>query len=83
MASSRSIPTNGRRSSSGWTTRTSARICAIAMLENQRRDLVVRREVNYINGGQRALDEAYGWGMRWTRGTEVGGAAARCATSAI
>jgi tellurite resistance protein TerA len=48
--------------------REGARICAIAMLENSGNDLVVRREVNYINGGQRALDEAYGWGMRWTAG---------------
>jgi tellurite resistance protein TerA len=24
--------------------------------------------VNYINGGQRLLDEAYGWGMNWTAG---------------
>jgi tellurite resistance protein TerA len=38
------------------------------LLENQGGELVVRREVNYINGGQRALDEAYGWGMRWTTG---------------
>jgi tellurite resistance protein TerA len=48
--------------------RDGARICAIAMLENQGGDLVVRREVNYINGAQRALDEAYGWGMNWTPG---------------
>jgi tellurite resistance protein TerA len=48
--------------------REGARVCAIALLENQGGDLVVRREVNYINGGQRALDEAYGWGMRWTAG---------------
>jgi tellurite resistance protein TerA len=48
--------------------REGARICAIAILENSGNDLVVRREVNYINGGQRALDEAYGWGMRWTAG---------------
>jgi tellurite resistance protein TerA len=48
--------------------REGARICAIAMLENSGADLTVRREVNYINGGQRALDEAYSWGMRWTAG---------------
>ncbi|MGH8862604.1 MAG: TerD family protein [Jatrophihabitantaceae bacterium] len=48
--------------------RDGARICAIAMLESQGGTLHVRREVNYINGGQRALDEAYGWGMRWTAG---------------
>ena len=48
--------------------REGARICAIAMLENSGAGLDVRREVNYINGGQRALDEAYRWGMRWTAG---------------
>ena len=48
--------------------RNGARICGIALLENQGGELVVRREVNYLDGGQRALDEAYGWGMRWTAG---------------
>ena len=42
--------------------------CAIAMLENQRGELVVHREVRYIQGGQADLDRAYGWGMEWTRG---------------
>ena len=49
-------------------TRDGARVCAIAMLTNEGGNLIVHREVNYINGGQRALDEAYGWGMRWTVG---------------
>lgn len=48
--------------------RDGARICAIAQLTVQGGDLVVQREVNYLNGGQRVLDEAYGWGMRWTVG---------------
>jgi tellurite resistance protein TerA len=48
--------------------RDGARSCAIAMLENSGNDLLVRREVNYINGAQRALDQAYGWGMNWTAG---------------
>jgi tellurite resistance protein TerA len=48
--------------------RDGARICGIAMLEGRDGDLSVRREVNYIDGGQRALDDAYGWGMRWTAG---------------
>jgi tellurite resistance protein TerA len=48
--------------------RDGARICGIAMLESSGGELSVRREVNYLNGGQRALDEAYGWGMRWTVG---------------
>ncbi|MDT4894842.1 MAG: tellurite resistance protein TerA [Pseudonocardiales bacterium] len=48
--------------------RDGARICAIAMLESNGGELTVRREINYINGGQRLLDEAYGWGMNWTAG---------------
>jgi tellurite resistance protein TerA len=42
--------------------------CAIAMLENKGGELVVRREIRYIRGGQADLDRAYGWGMEWTRG---------------
>lgn len=48
--------------------RDGARICGVALLESAGGDLSVRREVNYINGGQRLLDEAYGWGMNWTPG---------------
>lgn len=48
--------------------REGARICGIAMLEGGTGDVSVRREVHYVMGGQRALDEAYGWGMRWTPG---------------
>ena len=48
--------------------RDGARICAIATISNQGGEVVVKREVNYINGAQRALDEAYGWGMNWTAG---------------
>jgi tellurite resistance protein TerA len=48
--------------------RDGARICAVAMLESNGSDLSVRREVNYLNGGQRVLDEAYGWGMKWAAG---------------
>lgn len=48
--------------------RDGARICAIAMIENRGGEIVVNRLVNYINGAQRALDQAYGWGMNWTPG---------------
>jgi tellurite resistance protein TerA len=48
--------------------RDGARICAIAMLENRGGDVVVNRLINYIDGAQRALDQAYGWGMNWTPG---------------
>ncbi len=42
--------------------------CVIALLENKGGELVVRREVNYIKGGQSDVDSAYGWGMEWARG---------------
>jgi tellurite resistance protein TerA len=48
--------------------RDGARICGVALLESNGGELSVRREVNYLNGAQRALDEAYGWGMNWTAG---------------
>jgi tellurite resistance protein TerA len=45
-----------------------ANFCAIAMLENDRGQLQVRREVKYVQGSQRTLDEMYGWGMNWQAG---------------
>ncbi|MFT4086036.1 MAG: Tellurium resistance [Gordonia sp. (in: high G+C Gram-positive bacteria)] len=42
--------------------------CAIAMLTNVNGELHVNREVRYIHGSQRAVDEAYGFGMKWTTG---------------
>ncbi|HSY14848.1 MAG TPA: hypothetical protein VK816_02595 [Jatrophihabitantaceae bacterium] len=48
--------------------RPGARICAIAMLTSAGGELSVSREVSYIDGGQSALDHAYGWGMRWAPG---------------
>ncbi|MDX6230746.1 MAG: tellurite resistance protein TerA [Frankiales bacterium] len=44
------------------------RMCAVALLTNDNGGLGIRREVNYINGGQRELDAAYGWGMNWQAG---------------
>ncbi len=46
----------------------SSRFCAIALLENVGGSLSVRREVRYIQGSQRAMDEAYGWGLAWAPG---------------
>jgi tellurite resistance protein TerA len=45
-----------------------AGMCAIALLENRDGELVVQREVRYIRGGHPQLDQAYGWGIRWTAG---------------
>ncbi|WP_137876481.1 Tellurium resistance [Rhodococcus sp. Q] len=41
--------------------------CAIAMLESNGRELTVTREVRYIRGYQDKVDEAYGFGMNWSR----------------
>ncbi len=48
--------------------RDGARICAIALLRNDNGALTVQREVNYLNGAQRLLDQTYGWGMNWAAG---------------
>jgi tellurite resistance protein TerA len=48
--------------------RPGARSCAIALLSPSEGDLSVRREVRYIDGTQTALDQAYGWGIRWASG---------------
>ncbi|MFI9507147.1 Tellurium resistance [Nocardia sp. NPDC052566] len=45
-----------------------ARSCAIALLQNQGHGITVHREVHYINGAQREIDEAYRWGMNWKSG---------------
>jgi tellurite resistance protein TerA len=45
-----------------------SRMCAVALLDNTGGELVVRREVRYVDGAQDALDRAYGWGMDWTPG---------------
>ncbi|MFE9579426.1 Tellurium resistance [Nocardia sp. NPDC006044] len=42
-----------------------ARSCAIALLQNQGAGITVHREVHYINGAQKEIDEAYRWGMNW------------------
>jgi tellurite resistance protein TerA len=47
-----------------------SRFCAIALLENDGSGLAVRREVRYIRGSQREVDQAYGWGMNWTAGSK-------------
>jgi tellurite resistance protein TerA len=48
--------------------RPGARSCAIALLDGNNGELSVRREVAYIDGGQRQIDAAYGWGMKWASG---------------
>ncbi|THA26729.1 tellurium resistance protein [Streptomyces sp. RKND-216] len=45
-----------------------ARICGVALIENTAQGLSVRREVRYVKGSQRVLDQAYGWGLSWAPG---------------
>ncbi|MEU4339876.1 Tellurium resistance [Nocardia sp. NPDC023852] len=42
-----------------------ARSCAIALLQNQGPGITVYREMQYVNGAQREIDQAYRWGMQW------------------
>ncbi len=44
------------------------RFCAIAMLTNSGGSLRIDREVRYISGSQRNVDEIYGWGLQWKAG---------------
>jgi tellurite resistance protein TerA len=45
-----------------------SRMVAIALLTNSGATLEVRREVRYVDGLQRQLDAAYGWGLSWHSG---------------
>lgn len=44
-------------------------MCAIAMLENVNGAVKVSRRVDF-HRGHRLMDQAYGWGMRWTAGSK-------------
>ncbi|OEV24957.1 Tellurium resistance, partial [Streptomyces nanshensis] len=48
-------------------------VCALALISNERSELMVRREARYLVprrgvSPQRTVDEEYGWGMQWTPG---------------
>jgi tellurite resistance protein TerA len=49
--------------------RNDRRLCAVAMLENVAGAFTATRLVDY-HTGQRKLDEAFGWGLRWTAGSK-------------
>lgn len=62
-------PSNGPRMEISLDERApQARSCAIFMLENNKGELTVRREVKYVYGFQAELDRLYGWGLQWGRG---------------
>lgn len=65
------IPGNGPHIEVGLEERApQARSCAVVLLEPEKGDLVVRREVRYVYGFQSELDQLYGWGLQWGRGTK-------------
>ncbi|MGW1075530.1 TerD family protein [Streptomyces sp. NPDC002537] len=45
-----------------------ARSCAVVMLENNKGEITLRREMKYVYGFQAELDRLYGWGLQWGRG---------------
>ncbi|MFF2651994.1 Tellurium resistance [Streptomyces sp. NPDC058045] len=62
-------PSSGPRIEIGLDERApQARSCAVVLLENNKGDLVVRREVKFVYGFQAELDRLYGWGLQWGRG---------------
>lgn len=67
------IPSNGARIEVPVDEREpQARSCAVLMLEHEKDELVVRREVRYVYGFQSELDRLYGWGLQWGRGYKTG-----------
>ncbi|MEU7630150.1 Tellurium resistance [Nocardia sp. NPDC049220] len=42
-----------------------ARCCAIALMQNQGAGIIVQREMYYIDGAEREIDQTYRWGMPW------------------
>lgn len=62
-------PSNGPRVEIALNERApQARSCAVVLIENNRGELTVRREVKYVYGFQSELDRLYGWGLQWGRG---------------
>ncbi|MBB1255154.1 TerD family protein [Streptomyces alkaliterrae] len=63
------VPSNGPQIEVRLTERApEARSVAVMLIEHEKDELVVRREVRYVYGYQADLDRLYGWGMTWGRG---------------
>ncbi|EST36378.1 hypothetical protein N566_16280 [Streptomycetaceae bacterium MP113-05] len=63
------IPSGGPRIEVGLEERApQARSCAAVLIQHEKGELVVRREVRYVYGFQSELDRLYGWGLHWGRG---------------
>jgi uncharacterized protein involved in tellurium resistance len=62
-------PSNGPRIEIGLEERhPQARSCAVVMIECNKGEVTVRREVRFVYGFQAELDRLYGWGLQWGRG---------------
>jgi len=62
-------PSNGPRIEIGLDERhPQARSCAVVMIECDKGEVTVRREVKFVYGFQAELDRLYGWGLAWGRG---------------
>ncbi|MEU9212532.1 Tellurium resistance [Streptomyces sp. NPDC048415] len=62
-------PSNGPRIEIGLDERhPQARSCAVVMIQNNKGEVTVRREVKFVYGFQAELDRLYGWGLQWGRG---------------
>jgi uncharacterized protein involved in tellurium resistance len=62
-------PSNGPRIEIGLDERhPQARSCAVVMIECNKGEVTVRREVKFVYGFQAELDRLYGWGLQWGRG---------------
>ncbi|WP_344531644.1 Tellurium resistance [Streptomyces albiaxialis] len=67
------FPSNGPRVEVALDERApQARSCAVLLMENNKGELSVRREVRYVYGFQAELDRLYGWGLQWGRGYKAG-----------
>ncbi|RAJ70186.1 uncharacterized protein involved in tellurium resistance [Streptomyces sp. Amel2xB2] len=67
------FPSNGPRVEVSLDQRApQARSCAVLLIEHEKDQLMVRRQVRYVYGFQSELDRLYGWGLQWGRGYKEG-----------
>jgi uncharacterized protein involved in tellurium resistance len=67
------FPSNGPRVEVGLDQRApQARSCAVLLMQHEKDQLMVRRQVRYVYGFQSELDRLYGWGLQWGRGYKAG-----------
>jgi uncharacterized protein involved in tellurium resistance len=63
------VPGNGPQVEVGLDQRQpEARSCAVLLMQHEKGQLMVHRQVRYVYGFQSELDRLYGWGLQWGRG---------------